>query len=52
MRHLISSGNCEEFGNEAIFEGLCRNKVEEIKCCHLVTTGSFLAPSDEWKRQG
>lgn len=50
----MSSGNSEESGSDAIFEGLCRSKVEEIKCHHLVTTDCFFAPSDRWKseRQG
>lgn len=48
---LISSGNHEEFGSDAVFEELCRNKVEEIKCHHLVTVGSFLALSEKWKSE-
>lgn len=42
MRHLISSGGYEELESDAIFEELCRNKAEEIKCHHLLTINSFL----------
>lgn len=47
LRHLISSGNCEESRRDAVFEDLYRNnsvQFEEIKCYHLVAIGLFLAP--------